>query len=100
MSRGLPRRPILVINAINSDFEAMLRETFDVVLSPFTTRLRPCLASRFPQEPVSWLAGLQTGDAGTRLTDDAAIQIQQDRKSVVQGKMGYERVAVGGRRII
>lgn len=83
IDRGLPRRRILAINAINSDFEAMLRQTFDVVLSPFTTRLRPSLVSGFLKEPVSWLAELQTGDAGARVKDDEAIQIQQGHQGHV-----------------
>ena len=83
IGQGLTRRRILAINAINSDFEGLLRQAFDVVLAPFTTRLRPALVSAPLVETVSWLDDLQIGYAGARTHNGAAIEIRRGQEGHV-----------------
>ncbi|GGZ85646.1 hypothetical protein [Novosphingobium arvoryzae] len=77
LERAAQPRQVIAINAIHSRLETFLIEWFDVVLSPFTTRLRPALL-RHPEARIgSWLGDLSVGDAGARAQDGEAIAIRR-----------------------
>lgn len=63
---GAPPRQIIAINAIHSRLETFLIEWFDVVLCPFTTRLRPSLLRDANGRLGPWIADLAVGPAGAR----------------------------------
>lgn len=67
---------MIAINAIHSQLEAFLIDRFDVVLCPFTTRLRPALLRNAGAGLGSWLTDLSVGDAGERAAGGEAIVIR------------------------
>jgi len=74
---GKAPRDVIVINAINSDLETFLLAHFDVVLCPFTTRLRPARLKSAQANLGSWLDALFVGDAGQRSDDGASIEFRK-----------------------
>lgn len=76
LEQGAEPRQVIAINAIHSRFETFLSDWFDVVLCPFTTRLRPSLLRRPDDRLGSWLGALTVGVAGARAAGCEAIAIR------------------------
>jgi hypothetical protein len=74
---GRPARQIIAINAVHCDLEALLLGLFDLVLCPFTTRLRPALVRPAETNTGSWLGDLSVGAAGERLAESGAIALRR-----------------------
>jgi hypothetical protein len=74
--RGLPARQVIAINAIHCDLESFLIDWFDVVLCPFTTRLRPAQLRSPEAQNSSWLGALSVGVSGRRDDKCETIAIQ------------------------
>jgi hypothetical protein len=76
LESGADPRQVIAINAINNRLESFLIEWFDVVLCPFTTRLRPALLRHPDARLGSWLGDLAVGPAGARAPQGKAIAIR------------------------
>lgn len=76
LEQGIEPRQVIAINAVHSRLETFLIAWFDVVLCPFTTRLRPALLRHPDTRLGSWLGDLAVGDAGARAQEGTAIAIR------------------------
>lgn len=92
--QGESPRQLIAINAVHNHLEAFLIDRFDVVLCPFTTRLRPALIRNADAGLGSWLGDLSVGDAGERAAGDNVIIIRPSRAGhVFYGP--YRRLSAG-----
>jgi len=71
LKNGMRPRKILFINAINSQAETILLQYFDVIFSPFTSRLRPAaIKTTSSLTDFDWLTTVSIGEAGKRHSDN------------------------------
>lgn len=73
---GQMPRQIIAINAIHCQLEEVLMAISDVVLCPFTTRLRPAVLRPGAFGTGSWLADMAIGGAGERVHESEAIRLR------------------------
>lgn len=92
---GRGRRKILVVNAIHSQAETILLRFFDVVLSPFTSRLRPAaIKTTSSLRDFDWLTAVSIGQAGQRDLENIIAFRHGDAGHVF---FGPEQKLLGGR---
>lgn len=82
-NNGQALRQIIAVNAIHTSFEAFLVAHFDVVLCPFTTRLRPAVMRPGSFGVGPWLRDLSVGPAGERSAESDDIFFLQGHEGHV-----------------
>jgi hypothetical protein len=96
MESGHSPRRVVTLNAINNRFENLVRSNLNMVLSPFTTRIRQGYALPRNTEPQDWLEKSLPGVAGERIESGIAA-LPGERGHVSYGP--YASLSKGSYRV-
>jgi hypothetical protein len=90
---GNPPRRIIAINAINNDYETLMRSVVAAALTPFSFRMRHGFILLPLKGREDWLPWIQTGEVGVRI--GPAIKSAEGQTGTIAFGGAYRRLRCG-----